>query len=78
MTIRTQDIVDRPGNFTVSRRYRADDRRAQLRACENALVTTAIFVILALVAVGLVVDALLRLRKWLQRPPPRSDTPPSD
>jgi hypothetical protein len=41
-------------------------------------VTTAIFVILALVAVGLVVDALFRLRKWLQRPPPPSAHPPEN
>jgi hypothetical protein len=46
--------------------------------CKNARVTTAIFVILALVAVGLVVDALFRLRKWLQRPPPPSGHPPEN
>jgi hypothetical protein len=42
-------------------------------------VTTAIFVILALLAVGLVVDALFRLRTWLQRPPViTEDHPPDD
>lgn len=32
--------------------------------------SVAIFVILALVAIGLLVDGLFRLRTWLQRPPP--------
>ena len=48
---------------------------------KNAGVVTAIFVVLALLGVGLVVDAIFRMRKWLQRPPPpRPDDqhPPDD
>jgi hypothetical protein len=37
--------------------------------------TVAIFVLLALVAVGLLVDGLFRLRSWLQRPPTTGDVP---
>jgi hypothetical protein len=36
--------------------------------------TVAIFVILALVAIGLVIDGLFRLRSWLQRPPPSTES----
>jgi len=32
--------------------------------------TAAIVVILALLAVGIVVSSLVRLRRWLQQPPP--------
>ncbi len=34
---------------------------------------TAIFVILALLAVGIILDQLLRLRAWLKKPPPEQD-----
>jgi hypothetical protein len=40
-------------------------------------VTAAIVVILILVAIGTVADGLLRLRKWLQKPPSVPDLPPS-
>jgi hypothetical protein len=40
-------------------------------------VTAAIVVILMLVAIGTVADGLLRLRKWLNKPPPGQDLPPS-
>jgi hypothetical protein len=33
-------------------------------------VTAAIVVILVLLAIGIVVDSLLRLRRWLQKSPP--------
>jgi hypothetical protein len=38
-------------------------------------VTIAIVVALALVAVGIVVDQLFRLRNWLNRPPPSGEIP---
>jgi hypothetical protein len=43
-------------------------------------VTAAIVVILILLAVGIVSDSLLRLRKWLNKPPPGPDRgePPDD
>jgi hypothetical protein len=41
--------------------------------------TAAIVVILALLAIGIVVESLLRLRKWLNNSPPRRDVqPPHD
>jgi hypothetical protein len=33
-------------------------------------VSAAIVVVLILLAIGIVVDSLLRLRRWLQKPPP--------
>jgi uncharacterized protein len=36
-------------------------------------VSTAIFVIVTLVSVGIVIDQLFRLRKWLKRSPPGQD-----
>jgi hypothetical protein len=36
-------------------------------------VTTAIVLLLTTLAVGIVLDQLLRLRKWLQKPPPRQE-----
>jgi hypothetical protein len=36
-------------------------------------VTIAIVVILALVGVGILIDQLLRLRRWLNKPPPGGD-----
>lgn len=41
--------------------------------------STAIFVAVALVAVGIVVDQLLRLRRWLNKSPPGQELqePPS-
>ncbi|WP_264078135.1 hypothetical protein [Mycobacterium shimoidei] len=40
--------------------------------------TTAIVVTLMLVAVGIVVDQLARLSKWLKQPPPDRDAQPPD
>ncbi|ODR14867.1 hypothetical protein BHQ16_02110 [Mycobacterium shimoidei] len=42
------------------------------------IVTTAIVVTLMLVAVGIVVDQLARLSKWLKQPPPDRDAQPPD
>jgi hypothetical protein len=41
-------------------------------------VTAAIVVILILLAIGIVVESLLRLRKWLQKSPPgpKAEEPP--
>jgi hypothetical protein len=39
---------------------------------------TAIVVVLALLAVGMVIDQLFRLRKWLNRSPPSVEPPQSD
>jgi hypothetical protein len=39
---------------------------------------TAIVVVLALLAVGIVIDQLFRLRNWLNRPPPAVEPPQSD
>lgn len=36
-------------------------------------VSTAIVVVLILLGIGIVVDQLLRLRRWLQKPPPGRD-----
>jgi hypothetical protein len=42
-------------------------------------VTAAIVVILALLAIGIVVESLLRLRNWLNNSPPGHDVqPPAD
>jgi hypothetical protein len=42
-------------------------------------VTAAIVVILALLAIGIVVESLLRLRNWLNKSPPGHDVqPPPD
>ena len=46
-------------------------------------VSIAIVVTLALVAVGVVIDSLFRLRKWMKGPPPSRDVrdvaePPDD
>jgi hypothetical protein len=42
-------------------------------------VTAAIVVILALLAIGIVVESLLRLRTWLKNSPPGHDVqPPTD
>jgi hypothetical protein len=43
-------------------------------------VSDAIVVVLILLAVGIVVESLLRLRKWLQNSPPlpRPKEPPED
>jgi hypothetical protein len=35
--------------------------------------TTILVVVLILVAIGIVADALFRLRNWLQQPPPGPD-----
>jgi hypothetical protein len=65
--------------FTCQRRYRESFERNARHTWENADMTAAIFVILALVAVGLLVDGLFRLRSWLQRPvPPRDAQEPPD
>jgi hypothetical protein len=41
-------------------------------------VSAAIVVVLILLAIGIVLDSLLRLRRWLQKPPPapRAQEPP--
>lgn len=36
-------------------------------------VGTAVVVMLIVLAIGIVADQLLRLRKWLQKPPPNPD-----
>jgi len=42
-------------------------------------VTTVIVIVLALLAVGIVVDQLFRLRKWLNQAPPKpKDLEPPD
>jgi hypothetical protein len=43
-------------------------------------VSAAIWVILILLAIGIVVESLLRLRKWLNNSPPlpRPEEPPED
>jgi uncharacterized membrane protein YqgA involved in biofilm formation len=42
-------------------------------------VTIVILIVLALLAVGIVIDQLFRLRKWLnQTPPKRQDQEPPD
>lgn len=48
--------------------------------CHHEGVTTAIVLTLALVGVGIVIDGLLRLRKWLNNPPPGGEDrkPPDD
>ena len=46
-------------------------------AGDDKRVGTAVAVtLLVLLAVGIVVDQLLRLRKWLNRPPSREDPEP--
>jgi hypothetical protein len=48
-----------------------------LRSGDDRGVGTAVVVtLLVLLAVGIVVDQLLRLRKWLNRPPSRDDPEP--
>jgi hypothetical protein len=47
-----------------------------LRSVTMDPVTAAIVVILILVAIGTVADGLLRLRKWLNKPPSVPDLPP--
>ncbi len=42
-------------------------------------VTTVILIVLALLAVGIVIDQLFRLRKWLNQTPPKpGDHEPPD
>jgi hypothetical protein len=36
-------------------------------------VSAVIVVVLMLLGIGIVIDQLLRLRKWLQKPPPGQD-----
>lgn len=41
--------------------------------CHHGIVTLAIVLTLALLSVGIVIDGLIRLRKWLNNPPPRDE-----
>ena len=43
---------------------------------DEGMGTAVAVTLLVLLAVGLVVDQLLRLRKWLNRPPSREDPEP--
>ncbi|HEY7053426.1 MAG TPA: hypothetical protein VH496_15025 [Mycobacterium sp.] len=40
--------------------------------------TAVIVTLLVMLAVGLVVDQLFRLRTWLNKPPPEREPPPPD
>jgi hypothetical protein len=40
--------------------------------------TAVIVSVLVMVGVGIVIDELLRLRAWLNKPPPDPEPPPSD
>jgi hypothetical protein len=50
----------------------------ELRPVTIEDVSAAIVVVLILVGVGIVVDQLFRLRKWLQKPPPPQSHEPPD
>ena len=43
------------------------------KSWEDADVTTAIVIVLALLGVGIVIDQLFRLRNWLKKSPPRPE-----
>lgn len=40
--------------------------------------TTAIVIVLGLLGVGIVVDQLVRLKTWLNRPPASTESPGAD